>query len=486
MATHEENVDAAWDDGPTTADAGSSERASDSTEPVPPARTDAKAPIPPPATPPVPGMGPIPGMGKGGGPARVRPAGSRKTVLGMGSLKPAPPEAAPTTSPEAPPEAANPQPKPAALPVAEVKPVVHTEAVPQTPAVPVARATPRPKPVAPPKAAPGPAAAIPEPSDEATIVEDPPAEATSDPTDLDQPTEIDGGDEIEADRAYFAPRAVPKAALPTDSESAKVVINIPTPMGGGEEITQALDRDALVRQIARDEQIALARRREPTVRIPRKDVQKVRAEIAAQERAAEAGVPYVPAAPFDEISVDEPQENGGPARRDDIEPTVGAPRSSSSRFTVVALMLVALAVAGGATWYATQKTPSSAVSQNDGARNDSGATDGKPKGDPVPAATTQATQAQTAGAPDTVAPPLELSAEAAHSADPNVVTLDASAAQGKPGASAKPPTPPASTSSSKPPGGTASKPAGPPYGAPHPPAGTPSAKPFKPVIPTEI
>ena len=474
MATHEENdgIDSSWDEKPSKQEAAS---------PKKPA-----SPMPA-------------GMGASGGPARVRPVGSRKTVLGMGSIKPPAPAGAPDVEPaEKSAQPASPRPpaaapKPAAakaVPAAPVAADPPAKAMPQVTAKmpvvkPAAVEPPEPNPVA--ATAPSPAVATPT-LDDVTHADGGSAEAAgNDPDDLDQPTEIDG-DVIAPDRAYFAPRAVPKAALPTDEEQAKVVINIPTPMGGTEEITQAIDRDALVRQMAREEQIALARRREPTVRIPRKDVQAVRAEIAAQERAAAGIAAYEPSAPLDDGDADatasatdetEVTPARERARSADIEPTVGAPRATSSRFTVVALLAAAVAVAGGATWYVTQKGADTSTARTDGS-----AATGKALADASPATKSATMAASESAAPETVSPPLQLSADATASADPNVVTLNAAAAQGHPPIPGKP----TATPSAKPPTTSTQRPtAGPPYGSgTHPPTATPSAKPFKPVIPTEI
>ena len=174
-------------------------------------------------------------------------------------------------------------------------------------------------------------------------------------------------DEIDDDRAYFAPRIVPKAALPTDAEAAKVVINLPGETMS-EEITQAIGKSALDQRVLA-QRAALARRREPTVRIPRKDVQSVRAEIAAAERAGRAQTTTEPdiLVQSDSSSIATATAVARPSGRAqleeldrNLEPAVGASRSGSSKLTVVTLVVVALGALAAGTFYFRQIIPPSA------------------------------------------------------------------------------------------------------------------------------
>jgi hypothetical protein len=204
----------------------------------------------------------------------------------------------------------------------------------------------------------------------------------------------DALEEEDADKAYVSPRPVPKAALPSAEEAAKVVINLPD--------APVVNDSVLAKKV--EQETARQRRREPTVRIPRATVDLARSEIAArearlnQEEQAAFGVP-LPAAASAEVDVD-------------VAPVVEEPKRGS-RAGLIAVALGVLAAGSAGAWYFTKSSgaPPSSIASNSEA----------------PAKTTAA--AATPPETKTVAPPLELTADPpAKSADPSVVTLNAAAA----------------------------------------------------------
>ncbi len=303
---------------------------------------------------------------------------------------------------------------------------------------------------------------------------------SSSPPDAAAPQERE--DEIDEDRAYFAPRIVPKAAIPVETDAAKVVINLPT---DAEEITQAMDKTAFDQRV-RDERAALARRREPTVRIPRKDVQAVRNEIAAAERAGGTAdiaseIPVYFEAPSSPVaaSTSRVAERG---RRENVDRSIdleaSPPRRGSSKVgVVVAFLVAAVAAAGGAAWYFTQQrsTASGATETNASAQPESPGVTSSAKDPAVPSSAPRAIE--------TASPALELSGAPAASTDPSVVTLNAAAAQGSSRPGSHPTTAPPVTGAHPLPT-TGPKPISTPY---QPPAHLPTKPPVgKPGYPTEI
>ncbi len=304
--------------------------------------------------------------------------------------------------------------------------------------------------------------------------------SSSSPPDAEAPSERE--DEIDEDRAYFAPRIVPKAAIPVETDAAKVVINLPA---DAEEITQAMDKGAFDQRV-RDDRAALARRREPTVRIPRKDVQAVRNEIAAAERAGGASsdlaseIPVYFEAPSSPVAASSSRvaERGHRENVDrSVELEASAPRNGSSEVgVVVAFLVAAVAAAGGAALYFTQRSTASGVVETNASAQLANSS--------VTSAKEPTVQSSAPRAIETASPALELSGAPAASTDPSVVTLNAAAAQGSSRPGSHPTTAPSVTGAHPLPS-TGPKPISNPY---QPPVHLPTSKPpaGKPGYPTEI
>jgi len=302
----------------------------------------------------------------------------KQTMMGIGAVKP---PAGPIPSPlsgngisaamqrPAPPKPKAPPPAPSPKPETSPSPAPLPEPTPEA-AKEVAEAKPA--------NAPAPAAA-------------PPEKKRAEPVAVEVAS--DALEEEAADKAYVSPRPVPKAALPSNEEAAKVVINLPD--------APVVDDVVLAKKV--EQETARQRRREPTVRIPRATVDLARSEIAArearlnQEEQAAFGVP-LPAASSAAVDVD-------------VAPIAEEPkRGSRAGLFVVALGVLAAGAAGA--WYFTRSAaaPQSSVASN---------------ADTPAKTAAAATPTET----KTVAPPLELTADPpAKSADPSVVTLNAAAA----------------------------------------------------------
>lgn len=161
------------------------------------------------------------------------------------------------------------------------------------------------------------------------------------------------------DKAYVAPRILPKAALPSsDRPDAKVVINVPSSVRHDDEVTQAIDRSSLDLQRARNAAIIQAgRRQEPTIRIPRHQIEAARLELDAAQ-AAGVHARY-PVDGNEQISLTTGTPASIPPSRLEEE-TSG--RANASHMLLAALVVAGVGVLGTAAYVVIERSPSSSGS----------------------------------------------------------------------------------------------------------------------------